>query len=246
VSREQKKIHPHHFPKPSKGDWSIPMNLMEDSKRHDNNGTFGMAPACTIIMTGTPLPMGEESEFKDQVQESQCQSINTMALEIHFPRRRADSSGDFPEEMQIEEIVLDPLRLQKLLGSIDIVCALDTVSQLLHKDLVFQTSKSLVCETILDDAQLDYHYKKIKTHAEMWLLSSHVEDAFPLFLLVWIARRHSADCTGTRALIQCARSAVRTQDTYLIGSLLRKTMRMLDMKEPHLVTTRSLLRLELS
>jgi len=217
-----------------------------DSKRHDNSGNFGKVPVYKVV-TGTPLPISDESKFKDQVQDSQCQFRNTTAPGVYSPgRTRADSSGDFPEEIQIEEIVLDPQRVQKLLESIDIVWDLDTVSQVLHRDLVFQNLNHRVGENIPKDAHLGYNYKKMKAYAEMLILSSSAEDAFPLLLLVWIAQRHSADCTGTRALIQCARSAVQKQDTYLIGFLLRKMMRMLDMMEPHLVTTRSLLRLELS
>lgn len=217
-----------------------------DSKRHDSSGNLGKVPVYKF-MTGTPMPIGDKSKFKDQVQDLQCQSRNTTATGVHYPGRTiTDSYGDFPEEIQIEEIVLDPQRVQRLLGSIDIFWGLDTVSQLLHKDLVFQTLNHRVGENIPKDAHLSYNSKKMKAYAEMLILSSSAEDAFPLFLLVWIARRHSADCTGIRALIQCARSAVREPDTYVIGFLLRKIIRMLDMREPHLVTTRSLLRLELS
>ncbi|KAF2715386.1 hypothetical protein K504DRAFT_497260 [Pleomassaria siparia CBS 279.74] len=157
-----------------------------------------------------------------------------------------DYAKTLPPLSQIRNPILDPRRMQVLLQKAGIACHLDLLARILHKDLVFQTSLSPLGFSSLEEVFLEHNVTKIKAFAELLFFASALEDAFALFLLVWMARRGRARCRAAKALIQCARSATEADDTLLVSHLLRSTLATMDQKEPQLVLLRSLLRLELT
>ena len=95
-----------------------------------------------------------------------------------------------------EELVLDPRRLQRILESIGILWDLDTITQCVRKDIVFRTStppKYGLPEVACATANL----KKIQTFADFLFNLTIFEDAFPLFLQVWVRRRGEIGYNGT-------------------------------------------------
>ncbi|KAF2793244.1 hypothetical protein K505DRAFT_375468 [Melanomma pulvis-pyrius CBS 109.77] len=170
---------------------------------------------------------------------SNAATINEAYLAPHNSNREVLSNG------RALEIVLDPVRVKKILSSIEIEWDLDTISRCLRKDLVFRTL-SAPYGVLLPLEALQASVRQMQSFAEFLFATSIFEDAFPLFLLVWITLRKDPGCKGTIALIQCARSATRPEDRYLVGALLREMVWVLDTQLPHFVVIRSLLRLELS
>ncbi|KAF2797581.1 hypothetical protein K505DRAFT_414950 [Melanomma pulvis-pyrius CBS 109.77] len=138
----------------------------------------------------------------------------------------------------IKDPVYDPRRLQGLLSRLGFEWNLDAVTRNLRKNVVFRVESISAKDWSTEQMQ------KVKAFAEYLFASSVLEDAFPLFLLVWITRReHMRD---KQSLIQCARSAVRSSDRVLVRALLEQNMSLLDTSSTQSKLLRSSLCLELA
>jgi hypothetical protein len=156
-----------------------------------------------------------------------------------------NSTHDPASSGSSREVVLDPARLRRILSRIGIDWELATISRCLSKDIVFQTY-SLPCAISLPFEAPSMEFRQILAFAEFLFAASEFEDAFPLFLLVWIALRHKSGCRDVIALVQCARTAKQCEDRMLVISLLQESLWMLDDERSQSVVIRSLFRLELA
>jgi hypothetical protein len=227
----------------------MPKTLKREQKRHHIGEECRETAATTVVVEPKPIDCNPEAPSFAQDQPFRCNGITIAGftkdneLEGLDPVAFTDTTV-LPTG--IKDAVLDPQRVQNLLHSIDISWPIENVTQILAKDLVFHTLKPPCSGTIPPEAFMEHDIRKMKACAEMMFFSSILEDAFPLFLLVWIARRGDTRCRGTTALTQCARSATLVDDKLLVASILRDQLSTLDNTDSQLVVIRSLLYLELS
>jgi hypothetical protein len=227
----------------------MPKTLKREQKRHHIGEECRETAATAVAVEPKPLDYNPEARSFAQNQPSRCNGITIAGFTkddelegldpVAFTNTTVLPTG-------IKDAVLDPQRVQNLLHSIDISWPIENVTQVLAKDLIFHTPKPPCSGTIPPEAFMEHDIRKMKACAEMMFFSSILDDAFPLFLLVWIARRGDTRCRGITALTQCARSATLVDDKLLVASILRDQLSTLDSTEPQLVVIRSLLYLELS
>ena len=130
---------------------------------------------------------------------------------------------DLVHKSDLPDPVLDPKRLHTLLSSIGFKYHLGVVSEYLRKDFVFRSSASPYPRlAVLARSYSAEQMKTIQAFAEFLFASLDLEDAFPLFLLVWMSQREYIGHRGPRCLIQCVRSAVRKDDRDIIRVLLEE------------------------
>jgi hypothetical protein len=125
---------------------------------------------------------------------------------------------------EIPDPIFQPKRLRALLWKIDLFWDIDVVTTYLRKESVFRDPSSTVPN---DHLRIPTEQrKKIKALAEYLFAASNLDDAFPLFILVWLSVREEVESMGlrktSRDLIQCARSALRYNDKALIRALLEQ------------------------
>ena len=215
-----------------------PDQLIErDQKRH-NHGVKSEETVVHKTVTKGALPAGPDPETVGEILDQESLSVRIIRTEFPLP---TELTADPRLIGRHEEMVLEPKRVQKLLRNINIAWDLDVVSRILHMDYVFPHLNLLRVWLPLRD-----NVKLIKASADILFLSSLPEDAFPLFLLVWLAHRYEPGCKGTTALIQCARSAIQEDDRVLVGSILRGKLTTLSSRLPELELTYSLVCLEIS
>lgn len=180
-------------------------------------------------------------------ESSSTTSVSTAESDL----QRRDSQTGYCEphtnpSYQIRDPVIEPTRLQRILESVGIEWQLDVVSRCLRKDFVFRISTPPAEGSLPAEAYSAEHITRVKIFAQFLFASSILDDAFPLFLQVWIKCRGDAGYSGTKALIQCARSAVREDDTDLIRALLVQEISSLKGESLRSDLISSLARLELS
>ena len=174
-------------------------------------------------------------------------SVTSTGSDIHqYDGQMSHSKSQIQPIDASMDPVIEPSRLQRILAGMGVDWPPDVISRCLRKDVVFRTSSPPAEGSLPAEAYSAEHIKKVKAFAEFLFASSILDDAFPLFLQVWIKRRGDAGYMGLKALMQCARSAVREDDLDLIRSLLEQELSLLHENSPRSDLIRSLVRLELS
>ena len=232
--------------------------LTVDDIRYENQQiypVFGFEPdlgyslhslPTSATTTGSLSPVWPSTD-SSTTESNSASSVTSVGSEIHQCDGQMGHSK--PQIQPIDasmDPVIEPSRLQRILAGMGIDWPPDVISRCLRKDLVFRTSSPPAEGSLPAEAYSAEHIKKVKAFAEFLFASSILDDAFPLFLQIWIKRRGDAGYMGLKALMQCARSAVREDDTFLIGSLLEQESSFMHENSPRSDLIRSLVRLELS
>lgn len=215
--------------------------IEKDQKRH-SYGLGSEETAVHHISTKASLLVDLNPETDGEIQDEESMSYRTIPTEFPLPTKLIADSRSIGRD---KEMVLEPERVQKLFYNINIAWDLDIISRILQIDYVFP-HLNLAGVRLPPEDCLRVNIKTIKASADILFISSLLEDAFPLFLLVWVARRDEPGCKGTTALIQCARSAIQADDRVLVGSILRENLSTLNSRLPERELTYSLVSLEIS
>jgi hypothetical protein len=215
--------------------------IERDQKRH-NHGVGSEETTIHQVVTKSSLSVDPKPETDGEIQDQKSLLDTTIRTEFPLPAELIANSRLIGRD---KEVVLEPKRVQKLLHNINLKWDLDVITRILHMDYVFPHLNLLKVRLPPEDC-LRANIKTIKASADILFISSLLEDAFPLFLLVWIVRRYEPGCRGTTALIQCARSAIQSDDRVLVGSILREKLSTLSSRLPELELTHSLVSLEMS
>jgi len=117
--------------------------------------------------------------------------------------------------------VIEPERLRAALARMNVHLRVDAF-EILRKDVVFQTSTPPAGSSW--NIQLDGSHHKVKAYADFLFVTDTPEQAFPLYLLVWLILREEVGYDGLKDLIRCWRSAIRQDDRHLIESLITQEL----------------------
>jgi hypothetical protein len=178
----------------------------------------------------TDLPMIEEDQKEPCDSMSGMKESTTNIFPTDTTSMSVLSTSTFPTSASLTntfpDTIFEPKRLQALLWKIDLLLSLDVVTTYLRKESVFRDPRRIVAKIHLRIPNVQR--KRIKTLAEYLFAASNLDDAFPLFILVWLSVRGEVEYLSqrriSRDLIQCARSAVRYDDKVLIRALLEQEL----------------------
>ncbi|KAF2108559.1 hypothetical protein BDV96DRAFT_262036 [Lophiotrema nucula] len=212
----------------------------EDLVRHTPLSDVGGGEAYHSHPRGPPMQQPLPKILLDSNVSSPDSAFTHLLEDISFSpvwssdgsstTRRSSMTAGFGKDYDIpssSEPVIDPKRLQKILVGIGITWDLDIVSQCLRRDIIFRTSIP-PSHNLPDMACSKKHFKKIQACAEFFFHSSILDHAFPLLLQVWVRRRGEIGYNGLKTLLQCAESAVRSDDRDLIMSILARELALMD------------------
>jgi hypothetical protein len=150
-----------------------------DPKRQRTVGEFApYVRPMTMLLSTNPDIEEDLSNLRELLENSQSE-------ESPSPTQRFGDLFTF----YIKDPVYEPRRLQKLLLQAGITCSINTISRYLRKAAVFRSSMPPTENILGAEGYSKQQIENFKAFANFSFASSNLDDAFPLFLLVWIIRK---------------------------------------------------------
>ena len=145
---------------------------------------------------------------------------------------------------KLSDPVFKPRHVQRLLARCSVELDLIYITQYLRKEAVFSRSK-IPDRPKSNSVSEANRTRRIKAYADFLFSTSILDDAFPLYLLLWMMEGGNFGLDGVKLLVRCAQSAVQPHDQLLMECLLKQRLSIRDLRPPQQCLDGSLECLEL-